>query len=82
MFSYSHLRNRPSKHVEKGSYCKKGRRARGCEIKTSAGTRVEDSQSVSHNAEFEYISKPRETYSNKFKFGFSRYGDARSHRFE
>ena len=37
---------------------------------------------LSNSAEFEYMSKLGETYSKLFNFGFSRNGEARSHRFE
>ena len=50
------------------------RTTRGCQIKTNAESGVEDYQRNSNSAEFEYVSKPRDTYSNKFKFGFHRYG--------
>ena len=74
----------PSNHVEKADTGRKTRWrwARGCGFKTGAASCVEDSQSVSNSAEFEYISKPRKTYSKKFKFWVSRYGEARSYWFE
>ena len=38
---------------------------RGCQIKTNAESGVEDYQWNFNSAEFEKISKPRDTYSNK-----------------
>ena len=75
-FSCSHFSPISAPQTMSKRLIRKTRRrwTRGCKIKTNAESGVEDYQWNFNSAEFEYISEPRDTCSNKFMFGFHQFG--------